>query len=294
MSNKLFGKVAVVTGAGRGIGRAEALALAKEGARVVVNDLGVDVDGVSPSSSPADEVVAEIKKSGGQAMANYDSVATSSGAERIIQSAIESFGKLDILVNNAGLLKLHMIFNISDEELDLIVKVHLYGHFYCTRAACRWFKQQKSGRIINTSSLAGLGVPGSVHYSAAKEGIVGLTRSVAREMARYNVTCNAIRPEALTRMVDAGIKGNARSDKNEKEKENFAAEVATIGVSLPEDIAPLVVYLATGGASNINGCTFTVRHGEVSLLSEPSPIKTVRKDGVWTFPELEAAWQKAL
>jgi 3-oxoacyl-[acyl-carrier protein] reductase len=294
MSNKLLGKVAVVTGAGRGIGRAEALALAKEGASVVVNDLGVDVQGVSPSDSPADEVVAEIKKSGGQAIANYDSVATSSGADRIIQSAIESFGKLDIMVNNAGLLKSHMIFNITDEEWDLIVKVHLYGHFYCTRAACRWFKQQKSGRIINTSSLAGLGVPGSVHYSAAKEGIVGLTRSVAKEMARYNVTCNVIRPEALTRMVDAGIKDNAKSDKNLKEKESFAAEVASLGVSTPEDIAPLVVYLATDGASNINGCTFAVRRGEISLLSEPSPIKTVSKDGFWTFPELEDALQKVL
>jgi len=295
MSGTLSGKVAVVTGAGRGIGRAEALALAKEGASVVVNDLGVDIEGTSPSSSPADEVVAEILSQGGQAIANYDSVATSSGAERIIQLAIESFGKLDILVNNAGLLKSHMIFNISDDEWDLIVKVHLYGHFYCTRAACRWFKQQNSGRIINTSSLAGLGVPGSVHYSAAKEGIVGLTRSVAKEMARYNVTCNVIRPEALTRMVDAGKKDNARSDKNLKEKESFAAEVAALGVSSPEDIAPLVVYLATDEAQNISGCTFAVRRGEVSLLTEPSPAKTVNNNGnVWTVDELAIALKGVL
>ena len=294
MDLRLTGKVAVVTGAGRGIGRAEAVALAKEGARVVVNDLGVNLNGSLPSNSPADEVVSEIKKLGGQALANYDSVATSEGAERIIQSAIDIFGKLDILVNNAGLIKAHMVFNISDEEWDEIVRVHLYGHFYCTRAACRWFRQQKSGKIINTSSLAGLGIPGSVHYSAAKEGIVGLTRAVAREMAHYNVTCNVIRPEALTRMADVVKIGMARTQGSVKEKETYVQEVSQVVASSPEDIAPLVIYLASDEASNINGRTFSVRRGEVSLYSEPAPEKTVSKNGVWDIDELANALKKIL
>lgn len=287
MSQRLKGKVAVVTGAGRGIGKAEALALANEGAKVVINDLGISIDGTAPSTLPADEVVTEIEKAGGEAVANYDSVTTAKGAERIITTAIDSFGKIDILVNNAGLLKAHMIFNLSDEEWDEIVKVHLYGHFYCTRAVCRWFRQQKSGRIINTSSPAGLGVPGAVHYSAAKEGIIGFTRSVAIEMAKYNVTCNAIRPLAITRLAQV-IQPEPR-DKQEavEHKETFLADGSRImGGSLPEDIAPLVVYLASDEAANITGRTFFVRRGEISLCCEPTPIRTIYKDGTWTVDEI--------
>ncbi|MBM3150540.1 MAG: SDR family NAD(P)-dependent oxidoreductase, partial [Chloroflexi bacterium] len=198
MSKRLAGKVAVVTGSGRGIGRAEALALAAEGAKVIVNDLGSASDGSGTSHSPADEVVAEIKKLGSDAVANYDSVATPEGGENIIKTAIDKFGRLDILVNNAGILRDRMVFNMSEEEWDLVMKVHLYGTFHCTKPACVIFRQQRSGRIINTSSIAGLGNMGQANYSAAKEGIVGFTRTVARDMGKYGVTCNAIRPNAGT------------------------------------------------------------------------------------------------
>jgi NAD(P)-dependent dehydrogenase (short-subunit alcohol dehydrogenase family) len=177
MGDRLKGKVAIVTGAGRGIGRGEALALASEGARVVVNDLGGAANGTGSSSSAAEEVVAEIKKRGGEAAASYESVATWKSAENIIKTAIDSFGRLDILVNNAGILRDRMIYNMSEEEWDLVMKVHLYGHFFTTRHACVIFRQQKSGRIINTSSNAGLGFTfGQANYGAAKEGIVGFTR----------------------------------------------------------------------------------------------------------------------
>ena len=201
MGDRLKGKVAVVTGAGRGLGRCHALALAAEGAKVVINDLGGAVDGTGADKSPADEVVAEIKKMGGEAVANYDSVATMEGGEKIIKAAIDNFGRLDILVNNAGVLRDRMIFNMTEEEWDTVISVHLKGHFACTKHACIIFRQQRSGRIINTSSEAGLGNMGQANYSAAKEGIVGFTRTVARDMGRYGVTCNAIRPRAATRMT---------------------------------------------------------------------------------------------
>ena len=173
MGQRLKGKVAIVTGAGRGLGRAEALLLASEGAKLVVNDLGGARDGAGGAHSPADTVVKEIKDKGGEAVANYDSVATAEGGENIIKAATSAFGRLDILVNNAGILRDRMIFNMTPEEWDLVMKVHLYGTFNCTRPACVVMKQQKSGRIINTSSESGLGAVGQANYSAAKEGIVG-------------------------------------------------------------------------------------------------------------------------
>lgn len=259
MAERLKGKVAVVTGAGRGIGRAAALALATEGDRVVVNDLGINIDSTGSLTSPAAEVVAEIRGLGGEAMPNYNTVATADGAERIIRDAIDNFGKMDILVNNASMLKTRMIFNMTDDDEDEVVKVHLYGHFYCTREACRWFRQQKSGRIINTSSRAGLGVPGAVHYSAAKEGIVGFTRAVAREMAGYNVTRNAIRPFAITRLAEVIDPNQKEKQETVNHKMKFLSEIQSIEGSLPEDIAPLVVYLASDEAASISGRTFLVR-----------------------------------
>ncbi len=203
MTNRLADKVAIVTGAGRGIGRGEALALASEGAKVVVNDLGGAVDGSGAARSPADEVVAEIKKLGGEAAANYDSVATMSGGENIVKTAIDNFGKVDILVNNAGILRDRMLFNMTEEDWDTVLKVHLYGHFYTIKAVSPLFRQQRHGRIINTSSVAGLNATtyGQANYGAAKEGIVGLTRKVARDMGRYGITCNCIRPNAGTRLT---------------------------------------------------------------------------------------------
>jgi len=277
MAKRLAGKVAIVTGAGRGIGRGEALALAAEGAKVVVNDLGGAVDGAGASSSPAEEVVVEIKKLGGEAVANYDSVVTMKGGENIVKTAIDNFGKLDILVNNAGILRDRMLFNMGEEDWDLVLKVHLYGHFYTIRAVSSLFRQQRHGRIINTSSVAGLNATtyGQANYGAAKEGIVGLTRKVARDMGRYGVTCNCIRPNAGTRLT--------LSDEMKKTRPDAMARFEQMK---PEDIAPLVVWLASDDAANVNGRTFYVERGRIGLYSEPVLEKQLVKVGGWTIDEL--------
>ena len=286
MVDVLQDKIAIVTGAGRGIGRAEALALAAEGAKVVVNDYGVERDGTGTSGAPADDVVAEIQKAGGEAVANYDSVATTEGGQSIIKTALDSFGGLDILVNNAGFLRDRMIFNMAPEEWDAVVKVHLYGHFNCIQPACAWFRQQwkgkrKGGRIINTSSVAGSeGNRGQINYAAAKEGIVGLTRSLALDMGGYGVTANAIRPAASTRMntspeVLARWKELGRTDWIKAAQELTA-----------EGVAPLIVYLASDAANNINGCVFSVEEGKVGIYREPIIERVVCKGGRWTYDEL--------
>lgn len=288
MAGRLEGKVAVVTGAGRGIGRAEALALAAEGARVVVNDFGGAGDGTGASTAPADEVVKEIKKLGGEAVANYDSVATPEGGENIIRTAIDTFGRIDILVNNAGILRDRMIFNMSEEEWDAVIKVHLYGTFHCTKPACVYFRQQRSGRIINTSSTSGLGNMGQANYSAAKEGIVGFTRTVARDMGRYGVTCNAIRPSAGTRLT---LTPELKAAWEKAKAEGLRPQSGVITLDelekmTPEMVAPLVVYLCTDEAANINGCTFWVGGGEIGIYSEPEVKSRIYKDGIWTLEEL--------
>ena len=277
MAKRLAGKVAIVTGAGRGIGRGEALALASEGAKVVVNDLGGAVDGSGVATSPAEEVVAEIKKLGGEAVANYDSVATMKGGENIVKTAIDRFGKVDILVNNAGILRDRMLFNMSEEDWDLVLKVHLYGHFYTIRAVSPLFRQQRYGRIINTASVAGLNATtyGQANYGAAKEGIVGLTRKVARDMGRYGVTCNCIRPNAGTRLT--------LSDEMKKARPEAMVKFEQMK---PEDIAPLVVWLASDDAANVNGRTFYVETGRIGLYSEPVLEKQLVKASAWTIDEL--------
>ena len=277
MGNRLKDKVAIVTGAGGGIGRGEALALASEGAKIVVNDLGGAVDGSGTSQTPADKVVAEIKDMGVDAVANYDSVATWEGGENIVKAAIDSFGKLDILVNNAGVLRDRMVYNMTEEEWDTVIKVHLYGVFYVSRPACIIFRQQRSGRIISTSSLAGLGATvGQPNYGAAKEGIVGFTRQLAMAMGRYGVTCNAIRPNAGTRMTLS----------DEMRRTWPPAAIAALEQMKPEDIAPLVVWLASDDAANINGRTFFVQTGTVAIYSEPVQEKALVKVGGWTIDEL--------
>lgn len=287
MGDRLKGKIAVVTGAGRGIGRGEALALAAEGAKLVINDLGGAKDGTGKTVSPADDVVQEIKRMDGEAVANYDSVTTAEGGENIIRRAIEAFGGLDILVNNAGILRDKMVFNMTPEEWDAVMKVHLYGTFNCTKPACVWFRQKAKekggwGRIISTSSISGLGLMGQANYSAAKEGIVGFTRTVARDMGRYGVTVNAIRPNAGTRLtlspeLKAAWERSGMGDVY-KRLENLP----------PEGIAPLVVYLCTDQAANINGCVFWVQEGEIGIYPEPVPMKTIFKVGRWTLDELMA------
>jgi NAD(P)-dependent dehydrogenase (short-subunit alcohol dehydrogenase family) len=286
MGDRLKGKVAIVTGAGRGIGRGESLLLAEEGARVVVNDLGGGPDGSGSATSPADEVVKEIKAKGGEAIANYDSVATTEGGENIVKAAMDAFGRLDILVNNAGILRDRMVFNMTPEEWDIVMKVHLYGHFNCTRPACMIFRQQRSGRIINTASESGLGNMGQANYSAAKEGIIGFTRTVARDMGKYGVTCNAIRPRAATRLT-VSPELQASIDRARAQGTQVPIEAGVDITKLdPDAIAPFVVFLATDEAAGINGRTFLLTAGQVSLYSEPVAEKTIYKDSMWTLDEL--------
>jgi NAD(P)-dependent dehydrogenase (short-subunit alcohol dehydrogenase family) len=266
-------RVAVITGAGGGLGRAEAIGMAARGAKVIVNDIGTSHDGVGLSETPADGTVREILDTGGTAVASYDSVATEDGANNIIRLALERFGRVDILVNNAGILRTDPVYDIKTEDFDAVIKTHLYGTFYCTRAACAAMKEQGYGRIICTSSHTGFGLEDQAMYSAAKEGITGFARTVARDMAKFGVTCNIIRPIALWR------------GKPFKQLEN----------DRPEDVAALVVCLAGEPAGDINGCVFEVWHGHVGIFVEPPPVRQVLwKDGRWTPEELEKLMPETL
>ncbi|HXG18491.1 MAG TPA: SDR family NAD(P)-dependent oxidoreductase, partial [Methylomirabilota bacterium] len=242
---KLDGKVAAITGAGRGIGRGIALLMAKEGAKVVVNDLGGDVHGVGADRAPAQQVVDEIKKAGGEAVANTENIATVKGGEALVQNAVDSFGKLDILVNCAGILRDRMIFNMTEEEWDAVINVHLKGHFCTIRPASALMRQQKSGRIINFSSGSALGAPGQPNYAAAKAGILGLTYSCANALAKYGITCNAIMPGAATRMTDT-IPANFAQQMGL----STSSEQAQASPMDPANVAPIVVYLASDKAQN--------------------------------------------
>jgi NAD(P)-dependent dehydrogenase (short-subunit alcohol dehydrogenase family) len=259
----LDGKVAVVTGAGRGLGREEALALAAEGASVVVNDIGASVSGDGNDASPAAEVVAAIAAAGGKAIANGDDVSDWAGAGRVVEAAYAKFDSLDILVNNAGVLRDRMNFNMSEGEFDLVMKVHCKGHFAMSHHACvRWREKAKSsggttfGRIINTSSEAGLmGTAGNSNYAMAKAAIASLTISLAREMGRYGVTSNFIAPRARTRMTDTM-----------PNHEMFAKPESGFDAFHPAWPAQLVTFLATEAAGDVNGQGFVVWGGQVSLV----------------------------
>jgi len=267
MESSFKGRVAIVTGSGNGLGRAHALALAARGAQVVVNDIGTSADGFGRSHDAADAVVSRIKEAGGTAVASYDSVADEDGAKRIIDLAVSEFGRLDILVNNAGIIRAQPVYEAKTEDWDAVVRTHLYGTFYCTRAACAVMKAQGYGRIINTSSATGFGLINHAAYSAAKEGITGFSRTVARDMARHGVTCNVIRPIAAWRGTDRPM--------------------SSVDANQPEDIAPLVVYLASEQAGNVNGCIFEVWRGHVGIFVDPPPVEqVVWKDGRWTAEEL--------
>lgn len=280
MSGRLEDRAAVVTGAGRGIGRAVALALAAEGARVVVNDPGVSVDGSGFDQGPAATVVAEIAAAGGTAVANTDSVATTEGGERLIQQCVEAHGRLDALINCAGILRDRMIFNMTEEEWDAVMGVHLNGHFNTIRPAAAVMREQRYGRIVNFSSGSGLrGVPGQANYGAAKAAIAGLTRVVARDLGRYGVTCNAVAPIAATRMI--GVASDALQAR---------VQAAPAGLELSaESVAPIVVYLCTDDAWNVNGKIFGISGGLLSLLHEEVPWRKMKKPGRWTVEELVAA-----
>ena len=260
MARLCEGKIAIVTGAGRGIGREHALSLASQGAKVVVNDLGGNVDGSGGDLSPAEQVVQEIKGMGGEAVANGDSVSDWAGAERLINTAIETFGDLNIVVNNAGILRDRMLFSMSEAEWDAVINVHLKGTFAPTRFACVYWREQSkagkpvSGRIINTTSVSGIyGKPGQTNYGAAKAGIASFTNIAALEMARYGVTVNAVAPVALTRMTE-GL-GPAPESDEDREKRS------------PRWIAPIVTWLASDEAAEVTGRIFEAS-GDVLAVSE--------------------------
>lgn len=291
MGNRLEGKVAVVTGAGRGIGRGIALLMAQEGARVVVNDYGVNVDGTAPSEGPAFEVVEEIKKAGGEAAANTDTVASMAGGQAMIQQALDTFGRLDILVNVAGILRDRMVFNMSPEEWDAVIAVHLTGQFATSKPASILFRQQRYGRIINFSSTSGLiGNAGQANYGAAKAGVAGFTRVLAKDLGRYGVTANYIAPAAATRMT-ATVSQASRDLRQRAGIAGAATPPPSAGAPLqlrdPEMVAPMCVYLASDKAWNINGQGFLVSGGGVSVLHHPLPYRTIFKPGMWTLEELE-------
>ena len=292
---RLDGKAAVVTGAGRGIGRAIAELLAAEGAAVVVNDLGGEVDGRGAQASVADEVVAAIRARGGRAVASHESVADFQAAERIIRTAVREFGAIDVLVNNAGILRDRMLFNMSEEEWDAVIAVHLKGTFNCSRHAAVHMRQQRRGRIISISSTSGVyGNSGQANYGAAKDGIAGFTRVVSRDLGRYGITVNAVCPGALTRMSQT-VPQSARRMRAERGLETgFEERGFPLRNFGPENVAPWVVYLATEAARNVNGQTFLVMAGLVALLNYPAPVRTIQKDGRWTPEEIATIFSHTL
>ncbi|HZM37318.1 MAG TPA: SDR family NAD(P)-dependent oxidoreductase [Burkholderiales bacterium] len=275
----LEGKVALVTGAGGGIGRDFALAFAAAGASVVVNDLGASVQGEGRDATPAERVAGEIRAAGGEAVASTDSVADWESANRIIKSAVDSFGKLDVVINNAGILRDRFFFNMSVEEWRAVIDVHLNGSFYVARAAAPYFKSQQSGVYVHMTSTSGLvGNLGQANYSAAKLGIVGLSKSIALDMQRYNVRSNCIAPFAWSRMI-----GSIPT-----ETEDQRARVEKLKSMETAKIAPLAVFLASRAAKDVSGQIFAVRANEVFLMSQNRPLRSVHRAEGWT-PETIAS-----
>ncbi len=280
----LAGKVAIVTGAGRGIGREIALMFAKEGAKVVVNDLGVNTDGTG-TSKVADEVVAEIKQAGGEAIGNYDSVATVEGGQAMFQSAIDAFGALDILVNNAGILRDKTLYNMEEADWDAVIAVHLKGHYCCTRPFVRYIKDTNrlDCRIINFSSVSGLfGNFGQSNYGAAKAGIAGFSRVIAKEVAKYRCTVNTISPGAATRMTIP--LAEARGEK-------VNADDFKRG---PQQIAPVVAWLASEAAREMTAQIIHVSRGSVGIMQQPAIIRSFKAETLWSLDQLDTLMPKLL
>ena len=274
---RLNKKVAIVTGAGRGIGKEICLYLANEGAKIVVNDLGGDRDG-SGGGKIADEVVNEINDLGGESVANYDSVSTVEGGNNIFNTAIDSFGQADILVNNAGILRDRTLYNMEESDWDLIMEVHLKGHYNCTRPLVRYIRDTNRSdcRIINMSSVSGLfGNFGQVNYGAAKEGIAGFTRSLALEVAKYKCTVNTISPGAATRLTIDLIEAAGRKyDENDW----------TQG---PEQIAPIVAWLCTDAAKDVTSQIIHSQGGILGIMQQPAIIQSFTTEDLWTLDQLD-------
>lgn len=284
MSGLVDGRVVIVTGAGRGIGRAHALAFAAEGAKVVVNDIGAGLDGSATGESPAEQVVAEIEVAGGRAVVNGDDVADWAGAQNLIKTAIDTYGRLDVLVNNAGFLRDRMLVSMSEEEWDAVVRVHLKGHFATLHhAAAYWRAESKAGnvvdaRIINTSSGAGLqGSIGQGNYAAAKAGIAEMTIQAAAELKSYGITVNAIAPAARTRMTVGA--GGAMAESMAAPEEGFDAMA-------PENISPLVVWLGSAESKDVSGRIFEVEGGKITVAEGWRHGPTQDKGARWDPKEI--------
>jgi NAD(P)-dependent dehydrogenase (short-subunit alcohol dehydrogenase family) len=289
----LEGKVAIVTGAGRGIGREEALLMAKHGAKVVINDLGGHFDGTGQSRSPAEEVVKEIRAAGGEAVANFESVTDFKAAKRIFECAIDNFGKLNVLVNNAGILRDRMIFNMSEEDWDAVIDVHLKGSFNMSRHVCAYWREQHklgnvlNGRIIMTSSDSGLlGNAGQSNYGAAKAALAAMAIIIDREMARYGVTVNTIAPVARTRMTLEGVPSSmfAGTEKGAQQWDPYS----------PANVAPVVAWLASDDAKDVHGEVFRSGLGGVWLLKGWSTASLVSQKAAWDPAELGAKLKEEL
>ena len=276
---RLENKVAVVTGAGRGIGKEIALLMASEGAKIVVNDLGGNTDGTG-TGKIADDVVAEIRAAGGEAVSNTDSVAEVSGGEALVQTALDSFGGMDILVNNAGILRDRTIFKMEESDWDAVMAVHLKGHYCCTRPFANYIRSEnRTGcRIINFSSVSGLyGNFGQANYGAAKAGIAGFSRVIALELAKYGCTSNTISPGALTRMT-IPLRENRGENVGDSDIESGG----------PQHIAPICAWLASDASAGITSEIFHTGRGGVAIMQQPKIIKQFKKpDGLWTMEELD-------
>ena len=278
MPNIVAGKVAIVTGAGRGIGRGIALLMAREGASVVVCDIGASLDGAGSDTGPAQAVVDEIKKAGGNAIASTLSISEPANADKIVRSALDAFGRVDILVNNAGILRDRIFHRMSWSDWSDVINVHLHGSFLMSHACATHFREQNAGSFVHMTSTSGLvGNFGQANYMAAKLGIVGLSRGIALDMARFNVRSNCVAPFAWTRMI------NSIPAETEEEK----AHIAAFREMTPEKIAPLVVYLGSDKASGISGQIFSVRNNEIYLFNQTRPIRTLQRSDGWTPEKLD-------
>ncbi|AQV94037.1 3-hydroxyacyl-CoA dehydrogenase [Cupriavidus necator] len=276
----MLGKVVIVTGAGRGIGREVALQMASHGASVVVNDIGATISGEASADDPAEEVVAAIRAAGGEAIVSRDSVAEWHSASRIVEAAMDSFGRIDCVVNNAGILRDRIFHQMTFEEWEPVLRVHLFGSFNVSRAAAQHFRAQQSGAFVHMTSTSGLiGNVGQANYSAAKLGIVGLSKSIALDMGRYNVRSNCISPFAWSRMV-----GSIPSDSAEQAERLRKAQESLP----PEAIAQMAVFLGSDAAASVTGQIFAVRRNEVFLMSQPRPVRSLHRAEGWTPNTLAA------